>query len=52
MSLKNKFKIGTIVTFKTHPLLYDRYIKGDEKLVPPFMVVKEIYFEDKKKESC
>src|SRR5690606_24194799 len=49
MSLVNKFKIGDIVTFKTHPLLYDRYIKGDGKLVPPFMVVKEVFFEDKKK---
>lgn len=49
MSLVNKFDIGDIVTFKTHPLLYDRYIKGDGKLVPPFMIVKEVYFEDKKK---
>lgn len=49
MSLKNQFGIGDIVTFKTHPLLYDRYIKGDGKLVPPFMVVKEVFFEDKKK---
>lgn len=49
MSLVNKFKIGGIVTFKTHPLLYDRYIKGDGKLVPPFMVVKEVFFEDEKK---
>ena len=49
MSLTNQFKIGEIVTFKTHPLLYDRYIKGDGKLVPPFMVVKEVFFEDKKK---
>ena len=49
MSLANLFEIGDIVTFKTHPLLYDRYIKGDGKLVPPFMVVKEVFFEDKKK---
>ena len=49
MALENQFGIGDIVTFKTHPLLYDRYIKGDGKLVPPFMVVKEVYFEDKKK---
>jgi hypothetical protein len=49
MSLVNQFSIGDIVTFKTHPLLYDRYIKGDGKLVPPFMVVKEVFFEDKKK---
>ncbi|MDO7170630.1 hypothetical protein [Mariniflexile sp. AS56] len=49
MSLDNQFKIGNIVTFKTHPLLYDRYIKGDGKLVPPFMVVIEVFFEDEKK---
>lgn len=49
MALDNQFGIGDIVTFKTHPLLYDRYIKGDGKLVPPFMVVKEVFFEDKKK---
>lgn len=49
MSLDNLFKIGDIVTFKTHPLLYDRYIKGDGKLVPPFMIVKEIFFENSKK---
>lgn len=49
MSLVNKFNIGNIVTFKTHPLLYDRYIQGDGKLVPPFMVIKEVYFEDNKK---
>ncbi|WP_452220448.1 hypothetical protein [Lacinutrix salivirga] len=49
MSLVNKYKVGEIVTFKTHPLLYDRYIKGDGKLVPPFMIVKEVFFEDKKK---
>jgi hypothetical protein len=49
VSLENQFKIGDIVTFKTHPLLYQRYIKGDGKLVPPFMVVKEVFFEDKKK---
>lgn len=49
MSLKSQFKIGDIVTFKTHPLLYDRYIKGDGKLVPPFMVVKEVFIENEKK---
>ena len=47
---KNKFKLGEIVTFKSHPLLYDYYIKGDGKLVPPFMVVTEIEFENKKKQ--
>lgn len=49
MGLKNIFDVGSVVTFKTHPLLYDRYIKGDGKLVPPFMVVKEVFFEDRKK---
>ncbi len=47
--MKNKFPIGCIVTFKSHPLLYDFMIKGDGKLVPPFMVVKEVFIEDKKK---
>lgn len=49
MSLVNKFKVGDIVTFKTHPLLYKMKIQGDGKLVPPFMIVKEVYLEDKKK---
>ncbi|WP_232120918.1 hypothetical protein [Tenacibaculum finnmarkense] len=48
---ENKFVIGDIVTLKTHPLLYDFKIKGDGKLVPPFMIVKEIYIEDKKKKT-
>ena len=47
--MKNKYSIGCIVTFKSHPLLYDFMIKGDGKLVPPFMVVKEIFIEDVKK---
>lgn len=49
MTLKNIFNLGEIVTFKSHPLLYDRHIRGDGKLVPPFMVVTEVFFEDKKK---
>lgn len=49
MKEENHLKVGDIVTFKTHPLLYDRYIKGDGKLVPPFMVVKEVLIENKKK---
>jgi hypothetical protein len=49
MAQKNKFGIGEIVTFRTHPLLYNREIRGDGKLIPPFMVVKEIFFETKKK---
>ena len=44
-----KFKIGEIVTFRNHPLLYDPLIKGDSKYVPPLMIVKEIIFESEKK---
>jgi hypothetical protein len=47
--MKNKYPVGCIVTFKSHPLLYDFMIKGDGKLVPPFMIVKEVFIEDKKK---
>jgi hypothetical protein len=47
--MKNKFSVGCIVTFKSHPLLYNFMIKGDGKLVPPFMVVKEVFIEDEKK---
>jgi hypothetical protein len=47
--MNNKYPIGCIVTFKSHPLLYDFRIKGDGKLVPPFMIVKEAFIEDKKK---
>jgi hypothetical protein len=49
--MKNKFSIGSIVTLKSHPLLIKEKIQGDGKLVPPFMVVKEIFFEDKKKRT-
>ncbi len=44
-----KFSIGTIVTLKTHPLLYNLEIKGDGKLIPPFMIVKEIFIEKENK---
>ena len=47
--MKNKYAIGCIVTFKSHPLLYDFMIKGDGKLVPPFMVIKEVFVENIKK---
>lgn len=47
--MKNNFELGEIVTFKTHPLLYSFRIKGDSKFVPPLMIVKEIFFENKKK---
>lgn len=47
--MTDNFNIGDLVTFKTHPLLYDLYIKGDGKLVPPIMIVKEVIFENKDK---
>ncbi|CAM3486163.1 hypothetical protein [Flavobacterium chungbukense] len=50
-SLNNAFKVGDIVTFKTHPLLSDSYIKGDGKYVPPIMIIKEVFFENIKKKT-
>ncbi|APZ47279.1 hypothetical protein BW723_13745 [Polaribacter reichenbachii] len=50
--MKNKYPVGCIVTFKSHPLLYDFMIKGDGKLVPPFLVVKEVFIEDNKKKTA
>lgn len=47
--MTDNFNVGDLVTFKTHPLLYDLYIKGDGKLVPPIMIVKEVIFENKDK---
>lgn len=49
--LSNKFDIGDIVTLKSHPLAYqangeiDAYVNQ----IPPFMCVKEIHIEKKKK---
>lgn len=51
IKLINAFKVGDIVTYKTHPLLYDFYIKGDGKYVPPIMIVKEVFFENKQKRT-
>ena len=48
---EKKFEIGNYVTFKTHPLLYDMYIKGDGKYVPPIMLIKEILFENNEKKE-
>lgn len=45
------FPVGTIVTLKTHPLLYNLHIRGDGKLVPPFMIVKEVFVESKSKNT-
>lgn len=47
--MKNKYEVGCIVTLKTHPLLYEFYVRGDGKLIPPFMIVKEVNIEPKNK---
>lgn len=47
--MNNNFIVGDLVTFITHPLLLDLYIKGDGKYVPPIMVVNEVLFENKDK---
>lgn len=47
--MSNKFKVGNLVSFKSHPLLNEMYIKGDGKYVPPIMLVKEVFFENKNK---
>lgn len=49
--MANTFEVGELVTFKTHPLLFDFYIKGDGKYVPPIMIVKEVLFENKDKKE-
>jgi len=49
---KPKFIIGELVVLKTHPLLTSYRIKGDGKLVPPILLVKEIFIESKKKIIC
>lgn len=46
---RKDFKISDIVTLKTHPLKDKFRIKGDVKIVPPLMMVKEVHFEDKNK---
>lgn len=47
--MKNNFKTGDIVTLKTHPLFNDYGIKGNGKFVPPFMVISEVFVENKNK---
>lgn len=47
--LVNKFNVGDIVTFLTHPLFLILRIKGDSRYVPPIMIVKEVFFESKQK---
>jgi hypothetical protein len=49
--MTGNFNVGDLVTFKTHPLLFDLYIKGDGKYVPPIMIVKEVLFENKDKKE-
>jgi hypothetical protein len=49
--MTNNFNVGSLVTFKTHPLLSGFYIKGDGKYVPPIMVVKEVVIENKDKKE-
>lgn len=48
---KPKFTIGDIVTLKSHPLAYqsDGLIFSFPNYIPPFMCVKEIHVERKKK---
>ncbi len=47
--INNKFKIGDLVVFKTHPLLNDFRIKGDSNYVPPILLVQEVFIENNKK---
>ena len=52
LDMKNKqFNIGEIVTLKSHPLAFqkDGLIDASINQIPPFMCVKEIHFERKKK---
>ena len=53
LDVKNKqFNIGEIVTLKSHPLAFQKGGLIDTSInhIPPFMCVKEIHFERKKKE--
>jgi hypothetical protein len=47
--LDNKFYVGDIVTFRSHPLFDQLRIKGDSRYVPPIMIVNEVHFETKQK---
>ncbi|MDV7188269.1 hypothetical protein R3X25_13325 [Lutibacter sp. TH_r2] len=49
--MKSKYSVGSIVTFKTHPLFEDYRIQGDGKYVPPIMMIKEVNIESKKKRT-
>lgn len=53
--LKKEFKIGSIVTLKSHPLFDNKFKKIAEfpAHVPPLMIIKEIFFErEEKKKIC
>ncbi len=50
-TLQNKFNLGELVVFKTHPLLFSYEIRGDGKYVPPIMIIKEVIFENKQKKT-
>ncbi|HEX8576834.1 MAG TPA: hypothetical protein VF677_11125 [Flavobacterium sp.] len=50
-TLQNKFNLGELVVFKTHPLLFSYEIRGDGKYVPPIMIIKEVLFENKQKKT-
>lgn len=52
MSIENKFNVSDFLVLKTHPLLEDFRIKGDGKLVPPIMLIKEVFIESNKKVIC
>jgi hypothetical protein len=49
--MNHKFKIGNIVTIKSHPLAFmkDGLIDCYIKQVPPLMLVKEVHIEHRKK---
>ena len=47
----NKFNIGDVVTYLTHPLFLNLRIKGDSRYVPPIMIVKEVFIENKQKKK-
>ncbi|MEC7771192.1 MAG: hypothetical protein VX798_08410 [Bacteroidota bacterium] len=49
---KPNYTVGDLVVLKTHPLLTNLRIKGDGKLVPPILLIKEVFIESKKKAIC
>jgi hypothetical protein len=52
MSIEVNFSIGEIVTLKSHPLFKEyKAISEFPSLVPPLMIVKDIFIEDNKKKK-